>query len=164
VGELPTIASLDELAERARGRDDLYVRWSRGPQDDADRRSRDELTGVELPGLSASSLAAEEWWSGPDRLWVARRLYDYRHLEHRRRGARPWLVSGRLCGRGPDNEPLITDVEVVAVISPQVVEEATRTVEAMPGEWGPLDRSEEGSPGGWSPEPASRLERWTSTS
>ena len=36
-----------------------------------------------LPGLSASPLAVEPWWGDrPLGLWIARRLYDYSHLEH----------------------------------------------------------------------------------
>lgn len=63
---LPTVRTLDELAElvRRHTRDTLFVRWSRGPAEDlADPRperqtSRDALTGVVLPGLSANPLAA----------------------------------------------------------------------------------------------------------
>jgi hypothetical protein len=53
--ELPTIPDLDELAdlvERVRGREQLYVRWSEGPEadlpggDGGEQCSRDSLTGV----------------------------------------------------------------------------------------------------------------------
>lgn len=139
-----TIGSLEELADLAGGEENLYLRWSSGPEHDSSRRSRDELTGVELPGLSASALAVEPWWNGrPVRLWVARRLYDYRHLAERRRAARPWVFEGAECGRGPDNEPLVECRRAIAWISPAVVDEAARLIDEQRGDWGPLDRTEE---------------------
>jgi len=140
-----TIDSLDELAALMEGRrPDLYIRWSRGPEVDLDRQaSRDELTNVELPGLSANALAVEPWWGDRSRrLWVARRLYDYRHLRVRRGpGVRPWVFVGDELARGPDNEPLVRCLEPVAWIADAVVDEAVELVEDSPGEWGPLDRN-----------------------
>ena len=82
---------------------------SRGPSADVTGTSSDDLTGVPLPGLSASPFAVELWWGDrPLRLWIARRLHDYSHLEHEKRpGVRPWVLEGRELGRGPDNEPLV---------------------------------------------------------
>jgi hypothetical protein len=138
---VPVVHSLAELAELVGARQDLYVRWSDGPDADAGSRSRDHLTGVELPGLSASALSVEPWWAGhPPELWVARRLHDYRHLEQRRRETRAWLIRGRECGRGPDNEPLVTDVEFLAAIAPEATTEAARRIERLDDDWGPLDR------------------------
>ena len=78
---MPTVATLDELVALVERTPSLYVRWSRGPADDADNRSHDELTGAPLPGLCANPLAVEAWWGDrPMRLWVARRLFDYLHL------------------------------------------------------------------------------------
>lgn len=139
-----TLDSLEQVVSVLDGQDDLYVRWSAGPEADASGRSRDELTGVELPGLSASALAVEPWWDGrPLRLWVARRLYDYRHLAQRRLGARPWILVGRECGRGPDNEPLVDCLEPVAWVSDEAVDEATGLIDGQQPSWGPLDRSDE---------------------
>ncbi|HEX5741588.1 MAG TPA: DUF6098 family protein, partial [Pilimelia sp.] len=98
-----TIETLDELAALVAAEDrgeSLYLRWSAGPAADcgagapAPQTSRDSLTGVELPGLSASPLRVEPWWEDrPLRLWVARRLYDYRHLrEQRGPHVRPWVM------------------------------------------------------------------------
>lgn len=141
---MPTVESLDELAELVGTEKNLYLRWSAGPEADSSRRSRDELTGVDLPGLSASALAVEEWWDGrPMRLWVARRLYDYRHLAKRREHARAWVFEGVECGRGPDNEPLVDYERPVAWIAPQVVDEAARLIDEQRGDWGPLDRVDE---------------------
>ncbi|HET6915977.1 MAG TPA: DUF6098 family protein [Acidimicrobiales bacterium] len=142
-----TVASLDELAELVGSEKNLYLRWSKGPESDSTRRSRDELTGVELPGLSASALAVEPWWNGrPMRLWVARRLYDYRHLEERRPDAKPWVLEGAECGRGPDNEPLVDCRRPVAWIAPEAVDEAARLIDEQRGDWGPLDRVDEAAP------------------
>jgi hypothetical protein len=140
--ELPRIAHLDELADLIANNEGLYLRWSRGPEADAERVSKDELTGVELPGLSASPLAVEPWWGDRGlRLWAARRLYDYQHLRERRRNAEPWVLRGEEVGRGPDNEPLVRCHEALAWIEHSVVEEANRLIDEQQAEWGPLDRS-----------------------
>jgi hypothetical protein len=145
---LPTIRTLDELVQLVESDDrNLYVRWSLGPETDLDGEShatsRDALTGIELPGMSANSLRVEPWWGGrPLRLWVARRLYDYRHLRDLRGpGVRAWILRGDECSRGPDNEPLVQDIEPVAWVDDAALEECERLVEDQRSpEWGPLDR------------------------
>lgn len=148
---LPTVSTLDELAElvRRHDRDALFVRWSRGPGEDlADPRpekqtSRDALTGVVLPGLSANPLAVEPWWGDRSlRLWVARRLYDYEHLRDLHGpGVRPWVLDGRQTGRGPDNEPLVVCRRPLAWIADAVLAEGEEVVARQhSAEWGPLDR------------------------
>jgi hypothetical protein len=148
-----TIGSLDELAalveEADRGRD-LYVRWSKGPDEDLAggaenaQSSRDGLTGITLPGLSANPLRVEPWWGDrPVRLWVARRLYDYRHVrEQRGPGVQPWVLEGEERGRGPDNEPLVTCRRPVAWIAEPALRECEQVVADQRGadEWGSLDR------------------------
>jgi hypothetical protein len=145
---LPTIADLDDLTElvtTSAEEDQLFVRWSAGPAVDLrrDETSRDSLTGVPLPGLSANPLAVEQWWGDRSpQLWVARRLYDYRHLRNLRGpDIRPWVLVGNQCGRGPDNEPLVTVRRPVAWIADAALIQAERLVEAQNSdEWGPLDR------------------------
>lgn len=139
--ELPLVTDLADLAGvvQHHGRD-IYVRWSKGPAVDRGSQSRDDLTGVELPGLSASALAVEDWWKGRSlELWVARRLYDYRHLRDRR-GARPWLLLGSVVGRGPDNEPLVRCDRPLAWIAEAVISESERLIAEQAGDWGTLDR------------------------
>ena len=140
--ELPTVRSLDELAELVGGRDDLYLRWSRGPGTDIGATTRDELTGIELPGLSANPLSVEEWWEDrPMRVWVARRLYDYRHLrEEKGPDVRPWVLEGREIGRGPDNEPVVRCERPLAWVDDAVVGEAVEEIRRQAGRWGPLRR------------------------
>src|SRR5581483_7818669 len=108
------------------------------------RTSKDELTGVELPGLSANPLKAEPWWKGHSlRSWLARRLYDYRHLAGQRgKDVRPWILEGKEVGRGPDNEPLVECLRPIAWLSENVVNEANKEIEAMPADWGSLNRLE----------------------
>ncbi|MFI5614100.1 DUF6098 family protein [Amycolatopsis sp. NPDC051903] len=147
---LPTVADLAGLAglfEAERG-DDLYVRWSRAPVADLTDGERaetslDGLTGVALPGLSASPLRRESWWRDRSiRLWLARRLYDYEHLRDLRGpGVRPWVLRGREIARGPDNEPLVVDARPLAWVADDVLHEARRLVDEQGSrEWGPMDR------------------------
>ncbi|GLI03015.1 DUF6098 family protein [Phytohabitans aurantiacus] len=146
---LPTVDTLRELAELVEKEDSgLYVRWSKGPDPDladpGEQTSRDALTGVPLPGLSANPLTVEPWWGDrPVLLWVARRLYDYRHLrELRGPGVRPWVLIGEEIGRGPDNEPLVHCRRPIAWIAEQALTESEHLINAQHSpDWGPLDRT-----------------------
>jgi hypothetical protein len=150
---MPTIDDLDELAsllERAGRDEELYVRWSRGPHVDLtagnkpEQSSRDSLTGITLPGLSANPLRVEPWWGDRStRLWVARRLYDYSHLRHLRgAGVRPWVLAGEQCGRGPDNEPLVICHRPIAWVCEEALRQCEKAVrEQGSDEWGPLNRA-----------------------
>ncbi|MEV0142650.1 DUF6098 family protein [Streptomyces globisporus] len=141
--EMTVFATLSDLAKLVTSDRGLYVRWSSGPLPDlASVSSRDDLTGVQLPGLSANSLDVADWWGDrPVHVWVARRLYDYSHLPHLR-GARtrPWVLRGVETGRGPDNEPLVNDVVPLGWIEPSVIEEANEVINSQPGSWGPVCR------------------------
>jgi hypothetical protein len=141
--ELPHLSRLEDLvAIVVDSSAEVYVRWSRGPSCDIGSTSCDDLTGVELPGLSVNPLAVEQWWGDrPVELWVARRLYDYRHLrEVRGPDVRPWVLEGREVARGPDNEPLVICDRPLAWLDADVVEHATRLVDEQRGHWGPLRR------------------------
>lgn len=142
--DLECIDSLDELARLAGSASDLFVRWSSSPaQDQATGLSFDELTGVELPGLSVNSLAVETWWEDrPFKLWLARRLYDYRHLRGMRAAdVRPWVLEGDIVGRGPDNEPLVRCRKAIAWLGSRTIAEATHLIESLSPEWGTLSRA-----------------------
>jgi hypothetical protein len=144
---LPTLHDLDALTRLVErppvDHGGLFLRWSRGPEVDLPDggSSRDTLTGIPLPGLSANPLAVEAWWGDrPRRLWAARRLYDYRHLHAT--GVRPWVLAGEVRGRGPDNEPLVRCRRPVAWVSDATLAEAQRVVEELgAGAWGSLDRA-----------------------
>jgi hypothetical protein len=140
--DLPTITDLAGLVRLMD--DDVYVRWSKGPEADAASTSNDSLTGVTLPGLSASPLRVEPWWDDRSReLWVARRLYDYRHLrELRGPGVRAWVLVGDEVARGPDNEPLVRCRRPLAWIADSALQACEELVKAQHSdEWGSLDRS-----------------------
>jgi hypothetical protein len=151
VEDMITIDSLDALAALVADTElgcDLYVRWSRGPAadlyGDGRQSSRDELTGIALPGLSASPLRVEPWWHDrPLTTWVARRLYDYRHLQRHHGGnVRPWVFLGHEQARGPDNEPLVICTRPIAWVSPSTLHECEALTKAQPATyWGPLDRT-----------------------
>lgn len=139
---MDVIGSLDELTGLLAGRRGLYVRWSMGPHADLGKASRDALTGIELPGLSANPLDVEDWWGDrPLRTWAARRLYDYSHLPQVRDSrVKPWLLHGTEAGRGPDNEPLVRDVQPLGWVGQAVISEAEAEIEQQRGPWGPLNR------------------------
>lgn len=142
--DLPVTSTLAELAALVARHRGLYVRWLKGPGPDlGETTSTDDLTGVPLPGLSANPLDVEEWWRGRSvELWVARRLYDYSHLPHDKGpGVRPWALRGREAGRGPDNEPLVADVEPMCWIAGPMIDEARSEVERQERRWGTLRRS-----------------------
>jgi hypothetical protein len=131
--DLPTVHDLDGLVDLLREFDDghdLYVRWSKGPADDLRHDTRDDLTGVPLPGLSANPLRIEPWWgSRSPRLWLARRLFDYQHLkELHGPGTRAWVLVGEEIGRGPDNEPLVAGRRPVAWIDDAALAECAQVV------------------------------------
>lgn len=126
MSDLPRIRSLAELAQRVRSTPGLHVRYSEGPQHDADQRSMDTESGLELPGLSVNPLDAEEWWARPLEDWLARQLCQYRHLAERNPERYAWILRGTLAGRGPDCEPLLRDAEPVAALDDVLLEEAER--------------------------------------
>ena len=119
--EIHTLGELVELVGRRRG---LYVRWSRGPEDDAHERSCDHASGLELPGLAANPLDPPRWWTLPADAWVARQVTAYDHLGRDQPDHIAWVLNGRVVDRGPDNEPLVVDVRPVACLAPTVLAEA----------------------------------------
>lgn len=136
--DLALLRRLDELVELL----DLlgttaYVRVSAGPGVDAGSPSVDGESGAVLPGLSVNRLSPEPWWDRPVRQWVARQVCQYVHLAGGDRF--PWVLTGTEAGRGPDREPLVTEVHPVARLAPELVDEAVREYHAaldagrMPG-------------------------------
>lgn len=123
---MPVVDHFDELSRLVDRGDVLYLRYSKGPAADAqDGPSRDYESGVDLPGLSVTTLSPEPWWNRPASDWVARRVCKYAELGEEN-GRRPWVLTGRVVGYGPDHEPLLVDVEPVAWLDPVVVEESHR--------------------------------------
>jgi Family of unknown function (DUF6098) len=120
---LPTLSSLEELVSLAKRPSLLFVRYSSGPEEDRGTKSTDYESGLELPGLSVNPLQPEAWWTRPLEHWIARQLCAYAHLGEDEDKV-PWVLSGDVVGRGPDNEPLIGQFEALAYLSSSLVNEA----------------------------------------
>lgn len=120
--DMGTVRTLAHLAELTRRGEAPYLRYSPGPESDAEHSSTDHESGLRMPGLSVNPLAAPGWWTKPLEDWLARRVCRYlRELDE---GARPWVLTGRRVDIGPDNEPLVVDVVPVAWIAPELLAEA----------------------------------------
>lgn len=120
-----TIDDFDDLVELVRGaHDDLYVRYSLGPEADAAGESRDYEADVALPGLPVTNLRPEPWWPRPDEDWIARRVCKYLELAEKAPERRAWVLTGRVAGYGPDHEPLVVDVEPVAWLGDKAIDQA----------------------------------------
>ncbi len=126
---LRRIDHLAQLAAVVRACPGLHVRYSEGPDADTRRSSIDTESGLELPGLSVNPLDAERWWTRPLEDWLARQLCQYRHLAEKDPQRIAWVLRGEHCGRGPDCEPLLREVEPIAVIGAHVLLEARERYE-----------------------------------
>lgn len=128
VHDLPTLGSLEELC-RVVG-EDVYVRFSKGPEDDDGSTSRDYESGLDLPGLSVNPLCPESWWTRPLEEYLARQICNYAHIKDESDDERrAWLLRGETVSRGPDNEPLVRTFTPVAWLSDDLIREAKRLYE-----------------------------------
>ncbi|MEY9213242.1 hypothetical protein ABH917_002688 [Thermobifida halotolerans] len=122
---LPVVEGLEALVSLVAGAErPLYLRHSRGPDADSASVSRDYESGLTLPGLSATVLTPEPWWTRPLADWLARQICKYVEITDSADDRAAWVLSGRVSGRGPDHEPLLTDVTPMAWLSEATVEEA----------------------------------------
>jgi hypothetical protein len=124
--QAPVMRRLDELAERAIRGPQVYLRYSRGPEADAQESSRDYESGLELPGLSVVPLAPPRWWRRPARDWVARQVCKYAQLAEGDDDRRAWVLTGQVVDAGPDHEPLVASPRLLAFLSEDVLREARR--------------------------------------
>jgi Family of unknown function (DUF6098) len=116
--EIATLEQLVDLVEQAPR--DLYVRFAQDGE--VATPSVDHEAGLTLPGAAVNPLRPPEWWvDRPVRQWVARQIGTYSHLQEDDPRRVCWIVQGDVAGRGPDNEPLLSGVQSVAVVSPEVV-------------------------------------------
>lgn len=140
MSDLPVIRTLSDLAALVAEDHGLHVRYSEGPQHDADQASIDTESGLRLPGLSVNPLGPESWWTRPLEDWLSRQLSQYRHLEEKNPARYAWVLRGREVGRGPDCEPLLTDITAVAELAPNLLDEAeARYAERFDAGKGPED-------------------------
>jgi hypothetical protein len=119
---METLRRFDELVGLLDMEIPLYLRYSPGPEADAEHPSMDHESGLPMPGHSAVPLRPPGWWTLPTADWVARRVCQYLREVHE--GARPWVLTGEVADFGPDNEPLVVGVQPVAWLSSEVVTEA----------------------------------------
>jgi hypothetical protein len=121
--DLPVLDTLDELCSQISP--EAFVRFSRGPVDDAGSGSRDYESGLQLPGLSVNPLHPEPWWERPLQEWLARQICNYVHIqEESDDDRRAWVLTGEVVARGPDNEPLVTQYTPVAWLSDTLIKQA----------------------------------------
>jgi len=122
--DLPVITALAELTDIVADDPQVYLRHSKGPRVDAEKGpSRDYEAHLTLPGLSVTTISPEPWWDRPVEEWVARRIHKYAELSAED-GRFAWLLKGTVVGRGPDHEPLLTDIEPLARLDRKVLDEA----------------------------------------
>jgi hypothetical protein len=125
--DVPLLATIDDVVELVRSDDrDLYVRFG-DPGDDLRSHSVDHESGLTMPGLSVNPVSPPSWWQGRSlAAWVVRQICSYAHLQEHDPQRACVLLTGRIVDRGPDNEPLLNDASLVAILAPEVVEEAQR--------------------------------------
>ncbi|PYE18626.1 hypothetical protein DFR67_104205 [Williamsia limnetica] len=121
---LPVVDNLTWLTQYVISEPPVFVRYSRGPYDDAMLgHSRDLEADVLLPGWSVTSLTPEPWWPRPEQDWVSRRIYKYAEIA-RDSERFPWILKGTVIGRGTDHEPLVVDIIPIARLGAEVLAQA----------------------------------------
>jgi hypothetical protein len=124
LSEPPPLEDLDQVVRLVQKYDHVLLRYSNGPTVDADSGpSRDYEAGVDLPGLSATTVEPEPWWPRPAEDWIARRICKYAELGEAE-GRYPWLLTGDVAGYGPDHEPLVVNVRPLARITAKALDQA----------------------------------------
>ena len=115
---------LEQLVRFVQRHEGVLLRYSQGPKADADSGpSRDYEAGVDLPGLSATTVEPEPWWPRPAEDWIARRVCKYAELGEQE-GRYPWLLTGDVAAHGPDHEPVVVHVRPLARITERALDEA----------------------------------------
>jgi hypothetical protein len=125
--DVPVLHTIDDVVDLVRSADcELYVRFG-DPCDDLRSRSVDHESGLTMPGLSVNPVSPPSWWRNRTlAAWVVRQICSYAHLQEHDPQRACVLLTGRIVDRGPDNEPLLNDASLVAILAPEVVEEAQR--------------------------------------
>jgi hypothetical protein len=124
LSEPPPLDDLQQLVAFVQNHAGVLLRYSKGPRADANGGpSRDYEAGVDLPGLSATTVEPEPWWPRPPEEWIARRVCKYAELGEQE-GRYPWLLTGDVAGHGPDHEPLVVNVRPLARITDKALNQA----------------------------------------
>ncbi len=122
------VKNLAELERLVTTVDGVCLRYSQGYEADAGSQSTDTESGLALPGLSVNPLTPEAWWTRPLKDWLARQICQYKHLSEQR-DRHAWILTGTCAGRGPDCEPLLTNIRPRGQLDSAVLEEAERVYE-----------------------------------
>ncbi|HEX6445274.1 MAG TPA: DUF6098 family protein [Streptosporangiales bacterium] len=125
-GEAPRLDRLVQLVELLDEYEQLYVRFGDHPSSETGG-SIDYESGLRMPGQSVNRLRPPTWWTRPPEDWLARQICQYAHLLERSPRHQGWIVRGTEVGHGPDDEPLLDDVEVVGRIGRALLDEAQLT-------------------------------------
>ena len=117
------IQTLDELQTLLDNTGQLYIRYSANIHGDVERGfSTNHATHQSEGGLSVNPLLCTYGAWSPD-VYLPMQVADYSFMRMGV-GLQAWILSGDECGRGGDNEPLLTNARVVAKLSNEAVEEA----------------------------------------
>jgi len=101
----------------------VYVRWSLGPDLDADMggRSFDYANGAEHCGLSANRITGDMTIK-----LAARVLKEYRFLRIKNDKIYCWICRANLVGRDSDNAYSIEPTEILGRVSDDLIEQIAR--------------------------------------
>lgn len=120
--DVPMLDSLVDLERMVKQSADLYVRYAEGWDADRERGSKDHESGIEMLALSVNPLSPELCWTRPLTDWLARQLCQFKHLFGENPKRKGWIAHGNNAGRGPDCDPLFTQVESAAKLSDALLE------------------------------------------
>jgi len=122
MAKVKTVKSLSELMALIVDKE-YYIRYTSNISADIRRGySLNHATGQSESGLSVNDLFADtpEVWAGKEKAFVAMQVADYSFMFG---GKRAWVVSGAVVGHGSDNEPLITNAQVIAEVTADCIAE-----------------------------------------
>lgn len=120
---MQTINTFDEYKNLVKSQS-LYVRYS-AKIESGNVCSRNHQTGNFESGLSVNNTTVD--FAANSDLWIAKQLVEYSYLKIGQK-AICWLLTGDYVGRGADNEPLVSNVAAVAVVSDSVLAEASAVI------------------------------------
>jgi hypothetical protein len=121
-----TINSFNEYKEEVKNQM-LFVRYS-SVIESGDAKSYNHQTGQVEAGLSVNNATVE--FAPNSEIWIAKQLVEYRYLTMGQPESKCWILTGDIVGRGSDNEPLVQNVQPVAIIGESVLDEARALIES----------------------------------
>lgn len=108
-----TLNTLTEINEIARGRNDVYVRWSRGPAlDKSQGRSLDYTNHTAHAGLSCQRVYGDDHDLGH---LLPGMLIEYSYLQRKDPKIYGWVFAARRNGTDSDNAPTVDAKSIVPI-------------------------------------------------